>query len=164
MSLFCRPTRLVSSLSGNRPFVRSSRRSASSQRGSHAQWQAVWIALRDLARVNLMSSLGRRSSVGGVFPLRRFPSLQGVVSGLGAPWMPPPWRGRLNRSSCLCAASLRAQKRSAARSLTSLAPSPASLVCRVTSSPTTTSGPNCSGFRRAPCGPRPPRARALRRA
>ena len=36
-----------------------------------------------------------------------------------------------------------AQKRSAARSLSSLALSLASLVCRVASSPTTTSGPNC---------------------
>ena len=44
MSLFCRPTRLVSSLSGNRPFVRSSRPSASSQRGSHAQLQVASIA------------------------------------------------------------------------------------------------------------------------
>ena len=46
---------VLSSLYGNRPFVRSSRPSASSQRGSHTQLQVASIALRDPARLSLMS-------------------------------------------------------------------------------------------------------------
>ena len=64
-------------------------------------------------------------------------------SGVGVA-LPPRWRGRQHHSLCLGARfAACVQKRSAARSITWLAASPASLVCRVASTPTTVSGPNC---------------------
>ena len=64
----------------------------------------------------------------------------GFVYRLEVPALPPPWRGRQIQSSCFGALL---QKRSAARSFSSLALSPASLVWRVASTLTTVSGLNC---------------------